>query len=252
MNITFKNPGLEYSIGSIEQFQTEEQGEWWRESLFLFYPQLDRARFDALDSAGRHVYLKETLAGIYEAAKKEIAVKESAYQEHWNQHRKQVEDAFCDAFDTDVRSCLNDIVANITLNPICPRYLQARSFDVFYLNSEKGALGMSLHELIHFAWFMVWNQRFHDDDAEYETPSLKWVFSEMAVDAVMRDKRLSTINPYSPNECVYDYFYSMTVEGKPILETLFELYATRPIGDFMQQGLLFCQTHENEIRKQMK
>ena len=40
----------------------------------------------------------------------------------------------------------------------------------------------------------------------------------MAVEPVMRDERLSSINPYFPREeggCVYPYFYDMVLDGKP-------------------------------------
>ena len=61
------------------------------------------------------------------------------------------------------------------MNPICPRFLKERFFDVFYKNSEYGALGMSIHEMIHYVWFYVWNRLFNDSYDEYETPSLKWI-----------------------------------------------------------------------------
>ena len=44
----------------------------------------------------------------------------------------------------------------MSFNPISPRYLDEQAFDVFWLNSERGALGMALHEIIHFVWFRVW------------------------------------------------------------------------------------------------
>ncbi|MFR5786273.1 MAG: hypothetical protein ACLUHE_03445 [Christensenellales bacterium] len=49
-----------------------------------------------------------------------------------------------------------------------------------------------------------------DNYDEYERPSLKWILSEMVVESVMRDERLSSINPYFPREnggCVYPYFF---------------------------------------------
>jgi len=98
------------------------------------------------------------------------------------------------------------------MSPIAPRYLQERYFDVFYLNSEKGAIGSSIHEIIHFVWFYVWNQVFGDSYEEYERPSLKWILSEMAVESIMKDPRLSSINPYFPREeggCIYPYFFDL-------------------------------------------
>ncbi|MCB2286611.1 hypothetical protein LGK99_05770 [Clostridium algidicarnis] len=113
------------------------------------------------------------------------------------------------------------MLAYILLNPISPRYLDNDSFDIFYLNSEKGALGLSLHEIIHFVWFYVWNNHFNDNYKEYETPNLKWILSEMVVEPIMRDERVKSINPYfEGGGCMYPYFNILKIEDKPILDIL--------------------------------
>ncbi len=61
-------------------------------------------------------------------------------------------------------------------------------------------LGVTLHEIIHFVWFHVWNQEFRDSYEEYERPSLKWILSEMVVESIMTDPRPSELNPYFPRE----------------------------------------------------
>ena len=140
----------------------------------------------------------------------------------------------------------------ITLTPVSPRYLKEHSFDVFYLNSERGALGIALHEMVHFVWFAVWNALFKDSYEEYENPSLKWILSELVVEAVMSDERLSSINPYYPREqggCIYPYFFTMEVEGVPITDTVREMYRTKEISEFMEESYTFCQKHEAEIRE---
>ncbi len=122
---------------------------------------------------------------------------------------------------------------------------------MFYLNSERGALGLSIHEIIHFIWFHVWNRLWQDSYAEYERPSLKWILSEMVVESVMRDERLSAINPYFPREaggCVYPYFFDMTADGVPILDTLDQMYHSRNIQTFMKDSYAYCLAHEREIR----
>ena len=93
---------------------------------------------------------------------------------------------------------------------------------------------------------------FGDDYDEYERPSLKWILSEMVVESIMKDERLSSINPYFPREnggCVYPYFFDMTVGGEPILDTLDAMYRSRNIEDFMLNSYAYCQEHEAEIRE---
>lgn len=252
MNIKFQDPGFQYSINSIMMFQTEEQSDWWKESLFYFYPNLDQKYFDSLSQPKRERYLEETLADFYMEHQPNIKEKIQTYQKYWNCHKSQIEEALSDAFQINVQELFPNLVANVTLNPISPRFLSEHSFDIFHLNSEKGALGVSIHELIHFVWFYVWHHHFHDSYEEYESPNLKWIFSEMVVEPIMRDPRLSSINPYFKTGCVYDYFYTMKIEGKPILDTINRKYKTLPITTFMEEGYDYCLTHEKEIRMQIK
>ena len=53
MDIRYTDPGFDYSIDSIFLFQTEDETPFWTDSLYYFYPQLDRARTAALHPAER-------------------------------------------------------------------------------------------------------------------------------------------------------------------------------------------------------
>lgn len=255
MNITFKNPGFDYSIESIMLFQTDGQSPFWSDSIFYFYPQIEKAKLLEQSFPERKKYLTEAFGNIYENAKDELESKVILYNEHFSKHKNQIEEAFSEAFELDSRSLFNNLVGNITLNPVCPRFLEERYFDVFYKNSERGALGTSLHEAIHYFWFFVWNKHFGDSYDEYETPSLKWILSEMVVESIMSDKRLSSLNPYFPREnggCVYPYFMDMIIEETPVLEKLEGFYRNNGITDFMEVSFAYCKEHEKEIRSHIE
>lgn len=246
MNLTYRNPGLEYMVQSIAEFQSREQSDAFRDSLYYFFPQFDLGRMDALDAQGRTDYIRDGLQSPWTENEGPLRDKLQAWQGHWDTHRTVVEEAFSDIFDFPLADRFNDMTGNISFNPICPRYLETRSFDVFYLNSERGALGMALHEITHFVWFEKWHAHFGDDPTEYETPHLKWILSEMVVESLLADERLKPLNPYAGHS-VYDYFYTLTLDGKPALETLDALYRQHDITTFMEQGLAFCRQHEAAI-----
>lgn len=252
MHITFQNPGFEYSLQSIMLFQTEEQSPFWSDPLLHFYPQIDRNEMNVRNFTDRKAYLDEILQKIYENTVPELDCKAICYHDHFMKYKCQIEDALSDAFQLDARLFYNDLTGNITLNPICPRFLNRHSFDIFYKNSEKGALGLSLHEVIHFFWFHVWSSHFGDLYDEYETPSLKWILSEMVVEAIMSDQRLSSINPYFPKEnggCIYPYFQNMLIDGMPILEKISDYYQKNTITDFMEIAYAYCTANEQAIRQ---
>jgi len=252
MDLVFKKPSLEYVVDGIMLFQTDNTAEFWSESLFAFFSQIDKDSFKLLDKKAKRDCLFEIMGAVWDENAVIIDEKLSAYNAHWLSNKSQIEAAFSDAFGIDCGGILNDMTGFITLNPIEPRWLADNCFDVFYLNSHRGALGVALHEITHFVWFYVWQKYFKDDASEYETPHLKWVFSEMVVDVIMRgDERLSELNPYFKDGCAYSYFYTTIVEGELIMTTLFDMYKRLGIKDFMEQGYAYCVRYEKEIRTQM-
>ncbi len=252
MKITYKNPGFDHSIESILLFQTDDQTPFWSGPLLYFFPQIDKNELARRTGDSKKAYLCAVFQDIYLETEDELNRKAISYNEHFDRHRAQINDALSDAFAVEAGSLFNDLTGNITLNPVCPRFLQERCFDVFYKNSERGALGLSIHEVIHYFWFHVWNRHFGDSYSEYETPSMKWILSEMVVEAIMSDPRLSSINPYFPKEnggCVYPYFQDMIIDGVPVLETLDDAYRSNSITDFMELSYAYCLRHERAIRQ---
>lgn len=252
MHIEFVNPGFQYMLDSIMEFQKDDSSAFWNDSLFYFFKELDKEYAYSLSIKNRKKYLEEKLSEIYKENEKLLEEKIQAYNRYWNLHRLKIEQAFSDAFEVDCSNLFNDLVCKISLNPISPRYLREHTFDVFYLNSEKGALGNALHELVHFVWFAVWNDLFKDSYEEYENPSLKWILSEMVVEEVMSDERLCSLNPYYPREqggCIYPYFFTMKIDGVLITDTIQEMYESMGILKFMQESYAYCQNYEKEIRE---
>ena len=255
MEVTFVNPGVEYMVRSILAFQSEEESGFWSGPLYHLYPQLDRSYAAALSFPERKAYIEQTMRSAYVDLEDTINEKVVAYSCRWNACKEQITAALTEAFGVDCASLFNDIGCNVSMNPVGPRFLKECCYDTFYLNSEKGAIGGGIHELIHFVWFHVWNRVFDDSYDEYERPSLKWILSEMVVESVMKDERLSSINPYFPREqggCIYPYFFDMLVDGKLILDTLDAMYQSQSIEDFMRGSFAYCQKFEKEIRSHIR
>ncbi len=168
MNIRFCNAGAQYSIDSVMMFQTDDTSSWWRDVLFECYTDLDKEKFTTLDGAGQQDYIASYLERLYNEQCANINNKLVQYQQHWDKHSAVVNETFSEIFGVDTTAIFNDIVVNVTLNPISPRFLTEKVFDVYYLNSHSGALGMCLHELVHYIWFDIWHGHFGDDYSQYE------------------------------------------------------------------------------------
>ncbi len=255
MDIRFFNPGADAIMESILGFQSDEESDFWTRPLYSFYPQLNQEQARKLPFAERKEYIEKGMRAVYAEQEAILNQKASAYAAQWQEDREPITSALSDAFDTDCVMLFNDLRCGVSLNPIEPRFLTERRFDVFYLNSPRGAMGESIHEMIHFVWFHVWNQVFHDGYAAYERPSLQWIMSEMVVESIMRDKRLSERSPYFPREdggCVYPYFFTLNTTDGPALEVLDQMYRGKPIRAFMKDGFAWCRAHEQEIRAHIR
>lgn len=255
MNLTFYNPGIDSMVRSILEFQTDGEAAFWSDSLYYFYPQLDKEKAKGLAFSDRKCYIEETIRDLYQGLEREINQKVETYQAAWGIHGKQIEEALSEAFQLDCAALFDQMRCDVSLNPVSPRFLREERFEVFYLNSPRGAIGVSIHEIIHFVWFYVWNRLFQDSYDQYERPSLKWILSEMVVESIMRDPRLSEINPYFPRErggCIYPYFFDMKAGGTPVLAAIDEMYRAMDIQAFMKESYAYCLAHEKEIRRHIE
>ena len=252
MDLTFAYHGADYHLEELLEFLREDQPAFWSEPFFYCYPEIDRAAFYALPAADRLQWLRGYFARFEEENAALLQAKVRDYNLWWQTNRSQVTAALEDAFGTPLADRFNDLRAAVTFNPVSPRFLCSHSFDVFYKNRPQGALGVALHEIVHFVWFAQWQALFADNPAEYEAPHLKWILSEMVTDTVMRDERLTSLNPYQQHGgTAYPYFYTMKIDGAPVLETLYALYRALPMDAFMQQAYEWCCRHEAEIRRQI-
>lgn len=122
---------------------------------------------------------------------------------------------------------------------------------MFYMNSDKGSLGSALHEIAHYLWFYIWNQKYKDSYEQYESPSLIWILSEAVVEQILKDEEFNRINPYHEQGNAYPYFYNMAIKGKPLYDYLDEMFKNNPIDIFMDKSYQFMIENEQEIRSQM-
>ena len=88
MNIEFVNPGVDYMIEQIMEFQTEDESAFWSEPLYHFYPQLDRTYATSLSFAERKSYIKHTLQTVYAGLEDTINKKADLYAHHWKTMEK--------------------------------------------------------------------------------------------------------------------------------------------------------------------
>ena len=251
MKLLYKDPGYKYSAESISEFI--KQDGFWNEPIFHFYPELlsFKGKFNNDDNKDIVEEISGIVIELYKSREKEIQSKLILYQENWDFYENLINEGFSSIFQFDTVEIFNDLICNVTLNPISPRYLEQRIFDTFYMGSPEGSIANALHEITHYLWFYLWNQKYRDSYEEYESPSLIWILSEAVVEQILNHEDFNRINPFHGNRNAYPYFYNMVVKGKPFYDYLNDIYINNSIGEFMDKSYQFMIENEKEIRSQI-
>ena len=213
----------------------------WDKRIFREYPTLEKRLKLAgkFDKRNRIVY--DFFDDIEKREKTKFNIKRKIFQKSWDKINDNSLRALSEINEIDWSNADRFITAYVTLNPICPRYIKDRSFDLFYKFNIKQMRTVSLHELLHFIYFKKWKQVFpKTPEREFEGPSLVWELSEMVPAAILSDKRIQIIHKHEPT--VYDEYKKLEIRNKPILDYLQEFYDDRDdFEDFLRTSWDFVK-----------
>lgn len=249
MHVRYEIASLPYTCASMAEFFAPGM-EMFGESIADLYPDLKGKALSQMDEAGRTCAIQTVIAPQYAEAGQALSEKETAYQAEWDALEMSITQAFEAVFGMPLQNRFDDVRARISLNPVCPRYLAERTFDTYWAYSARGSIANALHELTHFIWFDRWQAIFGDDPSTYEQLHLTWIFSELAIDAVLTDPRLKRFvsHPPAAERPAYPSFYELTAEGQPLIDTFRKLYSENTIEGFMLEGLKLCKQYEEILR----
>lgn len=114
-----------------------------------------------------------------------------------------------------------EVIAYISLNPICPRYLDTMSFVVTY--DRKDANIIITHELSHFLYFKKLKEDFPEISRDkYESPHKEWILSEIITPIILNDPRVVKI--IGPGAGFYDKHKELKINGESFIELVQKLY----------------------------
>ena len=247
MKLTYSVPDLSYSASQIAEFLTfikPLQGDMFSSmgnAIFALYPNICEDEIRLLSQTKLSKYSADRLRFIYDANRPKFIEKALTYQRMWDTHSNRIEDALGDIFQVNIANQFDDMKARVTLCPICPRFLNDHSFDIFHQYSAEGSLYVAMHEITHFIWFDTWNKLFNDSPEFYEQPHLPWIFSELAIDAILSDPRLNCMifDSYQAEHPAYAEFYEIFSGEQSLIALFRSMYNRLPITGFMQEGYHF-------------
>ena len=131
--------------------------------------------------------------------KKELERKRESFQKEWNKINNRFMETLSKILEIDWPKEDKKILACVSLNPICPRDIKKRYFDIYYQGDVDWMKSLVMHEVLHFLWFEKWKQIFpKTSEKHFNTPYLEWQLSEMVPKIILSDKRIQKIFEHKP------------------------------------------------------
>lgn len=132
-----------------------------------------------------------------------------------------------------------EITAFISINPICPRFLDTWSFSVSPHNKNPNII--IAHEISHFLYFKKFKEIFPDITADkYESPNKEWLLSEIITPIILNDQRITKI--IGKGSGFYDEHRDLKVDGESLIEMIKSLYnkfviKQKNFSEFVRQSM---------------
>jgi hypothetical protein len=247
--VKFEVAPLDSIFHVIHHFLNPPKKQWdWSSAIYNAYPDLSSRISGIKDKKKRreaeYAFFRET----YEKEMPLLEKQRDEYQSEWDRISDKVMDVFTEVIEQEWPDKDTVMHARVSLNPICPRFIKTRTFDVYYKQDSNRMKATAIHELLHFIYFEKWKSIFPETKPrEFDSPYLVWHLSEMVPRVILNDKRFQDIFQHEHGS--YKVYEKATIEGKPLLSYLQGFYDQRTnFEDFLRKSWQFVQSHKKEIK----
>ena len=130
MQLTWRQKDFESDLDFILFHQKDGTPVWWQKQLFKAYPDLNYEYAKSLSEEKRFEYITGQMKIQSQKRQPVIDASLKEFRKNWDSLSSKAENAFTQAFNNDCSGILNDMVAEVGLNLICPRDIEAHTFDI--------------------------------------------------------------------------------------------------------------------------
>lgn len=171
------------------------QNKWgWGKHIIKKHPKIKRV-FSCKTEAEQVKFLKEYIVGFRKENQELIKKNKIKYQKEWKIIEKDFFIILSEIMQIDWPQNKKTIKAMVSINPICPRFLNDWSFSIFY-NYKKisHAIEVIMHECCHFLYFKKWQEIFQKSNLKiFESPHVEWHLSEIIAPIILNDSRIQKL-----------------------------------------------------------
>ena len=205
-------------FGIMDEFLNPKKEEMnWSRVVYSEYPELKKKLAGAKNKSIRLMLEEDFFRSIEKKRVKEMERRVKVFQREWDMINDDVMMTLSQI--TEINWAKDDklIRARVNLNPICPRYIKERVFDLFWGFDVTQMKSVSIHEIFHFIYFEKWKKVFPKTrEIEFDSPYLVWKLSEMVTGVVLNDERIQKV--FSHRFYSYDEYESIKIKKRFLLD----------------------------------
>lgn len=250
--VKFKIVPVKYSLPLIYCFLnlSKNKAEWdWSQFVYKKYPSLKKELSKIKDSEKKRKHVEKYFLDFEKKNKNKTKQAKTKFEKNWNKINKNALTALSEVVEIDWPKEDKTIWARVSLNPICPRWIKKRIFDVYYGFTTHKMQEIAIHEILHFIYFEKWKEVFpNSNEKHFDAPHLIWQLSEMVPPIILSDKRIQKIIKHKPR--AYKEYESAKINNKPLLSYFKGFYKKRKsFEDFLITSYSFVKKHKKEINE---
>jgi hypothetical protein len=188
--VNFINISQNTELKMLYHFLFEDK--WgWNERIIKIHPKIKDV-YLLKNKKDRITFLKKYIVDFNKSHKTMIESKKKKYQKSWRRIEKDYFQTISQILNTDWPTNRKHIYAMLSINPICPRFLNTWSFDLFY--NYKTGIEVIMHESCHFLYFKKWHELYPKAEKKtFNDPYIEWHLSEVVTPIILNDKRIQRL-----------------------------------------------------------
>ena len=194
-------------------------------------------------------FLKKYIIRFKLLNKKRLLNDKKRFEKSWRRIEKDYLIELEKIFNTSWPLKRKQIKAMISLNPICPRFLNDWSFSLYFDYKIKDAIETAMHEICHFLYFEKWKKLFPESKRKtFNHPYIEWHLSEVVAPIILNDKR---IQKYLKQKAVFYNEHSKIrinrVSAPVYFSKLYNSYLkdNKNFDDFIKETYKIIKKHKN-------
>lgn len=235
----------------ILRFLNPSKGEWnWKRKILSKYSSLEELLKNQRNFETRKNIILNFFKKEHASKLNNIKIKKRDFKKEWKKYEERFFMALLESIGTCFYPQIKKIRINLTLNPICPRYIKTASFDIYSNFNSTQAVAVCMHEITHFLYFKKYKEMLKKYSFKCDK-NLSLHLSEIVPYLILNSKKFQDILEY--NHLTYQEYFNIKIKGKSLVRNMQDFFDKREtFEEFLKEADKFFFKNGRKIKESLK